>query len=130
MTSRDIHHLAESHLAAYHFSKLMMISAILILQAGCNTDPMPHQQESPQERVIMVQASCGQCQFGMDGDGCDLAIRLGEKSYFVDGSGIDDHGDAHHENGLCNCVRNAEVSGKIIDGRFKVTQFELLPTQD
>ena len=25
-----------------------------------------------------VEASCGQCQFAMEGGGCDLAIRIGE----------------------------------------------------
>ena len=73
-----------------------------------------------------VEASCGQCQFGMDGSGCDLAIRIGDNSYWVDGTGIDDHGDAHGEDGLCNCVRKAIVSGEIKEGRFHVSSFELV----
>ena len=73
-----------------------------------------------------VEASCGQCQFGMEGSGCDLAIRIDGNCFWVDGNGIDDHGDAHGEDGLCNCIRDAIVSGKIIDGRIAVTSFELL----
>ena len=46
-----------------------------------------------------VDASCGQCQLGMPGNGGDLAIRLKGKVYYVDGSSIDDHGDAHADAG-------------------------------
>ena len=28
--------------------------------------------------------------------GCDLAVRIDGKSYFVEGTKIDEHGDAHH----------------------------------
>ena len=73
-----------------------------------------------------VEASCGQCQFGMEGSGCDLAIRIGDNSYWVDGTGIDDHGDAHGEDGLCNCIRKAIVSGEIKDDRIHVRSFELV----
>jgi hypothetical protein len=30
----------------------------------------------------------------MEGHGCELAVRIDGKSYFVDGSSIDSHGDA------------------------------------
>lgn len=75
----------------------------------------------------VVEASCGQCQFAMNGDGCDLAVRINGQGYYVDGSHIDDHGDAHGEAGLCNCVRMARVTGKIQGGRFVATAFEVLP---
>ena len=78
----------------------------------------------------IVEASCGQCQFGMEGNGCDLAVRIDGKSYYVDGSNIDDHGDAHGDDGLCNCIRNAKVAGEIKDGRFVATSFEVLPKDD
>lgn len=73
-----------------------------------------------------VDAGCGQCLFGLEGDGCDLAIQMGSDAYFVDGSHIDDHGDAHADDGLCNAIRPAVVSGTIADGRFAATSFELL----
>jgi hypothetical protein len=75
----------------------------------------------------IVEASCGQCQLGLDGEGCSLAVRIGDTSYFVDGTGLDDHGDAHGDEGMCNCIRRAKVSGDVVDGRFVATQFELLP---
>ncbi|MEZ5275827.1 MAG: DUF6370 family protein [Opitutaceae bacterium] len=74
----------------------------------------------------VVAASCGQCQFGMEGDSCDLAVRINGQAYFVDGTGIDDHGDAHATDGFCSAVRSARVAGSIIDGRFHATSFVLL----
>jgi hypothetical protein len=74
-----------------------------------------------------VEAACGECQFGMPGNGCDLAVRMDGQSYFVDGTGIDDHGDAHGGDGLCNAVRKARVSGTVRGERFVATAFELLP---
>jgi hypothetical protein len=38
--------------------------------------------------------------FGMEGHGCELAVRIDGKSYFVDGSSIDSHGDAHAKDGF------------------------------
>ena len=75
-----------------------------------------------------VEASCGQCQFGMTGDGCNLAIRHGGVAYFVNGSAIDDHGDAHAADGFCNAVRKAEVSGRVEYGKFVATAFQLVDT--
>lgn len=77
----------------------------------------------------IVEVSCGECQFGMKGKGCDLAIRIDGKSYFVDGTKIDDHGDAHAKDGFCEAIRKAKVTGKIVNNRFKATSFTLLPEQ-
>lgn len=75
----------------------------------------------------VVEASCGQCQFHLSGKGCDLAVRIDGKAYFVDGTGIDDHGDAHAKDGLCARIRKARVSGRIVNNRFQATSFKLLP---
>jgi hypothetical protein len=75
---------------------------------------------------LVVEAACGQCQFGLPGHEYDLAVRIDGESYFVDGTDIDDHGDAHAEDGFCNAVRQARVTGHIEDGRFVATSFELL----
>ncbi|MCA0348847.1 MAG: hypothetical protein LCH35_06270 [Bacteroidetes bacterium] len=86
-------------------------------------------QEKP--KVQIVEASCGQCQFGMkDKKGCDLAVRIDGKSYFVDGTKLDDHGDAHAEDGFCSAVRKAEVVGEVKDNKFVVSYFKLLPIKE
>lgn len=76
----------------------------------------------------VVEASCGQCQFGMGGDGCDLAIRYQGQTWFVEGTSIDDHGDAHSDDGFCNAIRQARVTGKVEGDRFLVESFELVDT--
>lgn len=79
------------------------------------------------KKILTAEASCGQCQFGLKAKGCDLAVRLDGNSYFVDGTSIDQHGDAHATDGFCEAIRKAEVQGAVINGRFKATYFKLLP---
>ena len=75
----------------------------------------------------VVDAACGQCQFRMtEKSGCDLAVKIDGESYFVDGTTIHDHGDAHANDGFCRAIRQAEVKGEIIDGRFKAESFTLV----
>lgn len=78
----------------------------------------------------IVEASCGQCQFGMTSKkGCDLAVKIDGKSYFVTQTKIDQHGDAHAEDGFCNAIRKAKVTGTIKEEVFEVASFELLPAK-
>jgi hypothetical protein len=100
---------------------------IIILFIAIISFSVVAQETKEQPKKQIVEASCGQCQFGMEGKACDLAIRIDGKSYFVDGTHIDQHGDAHAANGFCAKVRKADVVGEIVDNRFKVTYFKLLP---
>lgn len=84
------------------------------------------QDKKATKKVQIVEASCGQCQFKMDGKGCDLAIRIDGKTYFVDGTSLNSHGDAHAEDGFCSAIRKAAVTGEVVDNRFKATSFKLL----
>lgn len=84
-------------------------------------------KEAPKTQI--VEASCGQCQFGMEGHGCELAVRIDGKSYFVDGTSIDSHGDAHANDGFCASIRKAAVVGEIKNNRFVVSTFKLLPEE-
>lgn len=77
------------------------------------------------KKVQVVDASCGECQFKMPGKGCHLAVRIEDKTYFVDGTSIDDHGDAHAKEGFCESIRKADVQGEVVEGRFKVSYFKL-----
>ena len=92
---------------------------------------VPAKTDSPIEDDLsinqVVEAACGQCQFRMtEKSGCDLAIIIDGESYFVDGTTIHDHGDAHADDGFCRAIRQAEVKGEIIDGRFKAESFTLV----
>ena len=76
----------------------------------------------------LVTASCATCIFEMkDVTGCKLAVEIDGRHVLVEGTGIDDHGDAHAGDGLCNASRKAVVSGKIKEGVFVSTAFKLLP---
>jgi hypothetical protein len=87
-----------------------------------------HAQDKKElQKTQIVEASCGQCQFGMKGYGCELAVLIDGKPYFVDGTSIDSHGDAHADEGFCATKRKAEVVGEIIDNRFKAYSFKLIP---
>lgn len=81
---------------------------------------------NPKNSTNEVQATCGTCMFKMEGKGCHLAIKLNGKNYFVDGTGIDDHGDAHDNEGFCNAIKKAKVQGKVIGDRFLASYFELI----
>jgi hypothetical protein len=80
-----------------------------------------------EQKAQTVDASCGQCKFGMAGKGCTLAVRIDGKPYFVDGTDINQHGDAHAQDGFCSAIRQAEVTGEVVGDKFKATSFKLLP---
>lgn len=78
------------------------------------------------KKIQVVETACGQCQLGLKAPGCSLAVKIDGQAYFVDGTTIDEHGDAHAADGFCNAVRKAEVQGTVKKGRFKATYFRLL----
>ncbi|WP_222840576.1 DUF6370 family protein [Hymenobacter puniceus] len=107
---------------------LLLVATAPTLHAQSVKAPTARLSEpAPNVPVLQVDASCGQCRLGLKGKDCDLAIRMDGKAYFVDGTTIDSHGDAHADNGFCNTVRKAEVQGTLVDNRFKATYFRLLP---
>jgi hypothetical protein len=97
---------------------LLFLFSVLLVNAQDKKEKLKSQ---------IVETSCGQCRFGMEGHDCELAVRIDGKSYFVDGTSIDAHGDAHAGDGFCTTIRKAEVVGEIIDNRFKVSSFKLIP---
>ncbi|CAC9974202.1 DUF6370 family protein [Flavobacterium panici] len=96
---------------------------VLFLFVGIATQA---QSKKVIDKPTIVEASCGECQFGMKGKSCDLAVRIDGKTYFVDGTTIHDHGDAHSEKGFCNAISKALVTGEIVNNRFKATSFTLV----
>ncbi|MDX1927057.1 MAG: DUF6370 family protein [Pirellulaceae bacterium] len=117
---------------------LIILVSCLLLTVGCQpstvalTDSKQTSSHEQNSHVVsqVVDASCGECQFNMEGKGCDLAVRIDGKPYFVDGAKMDDHGDAHSQHGMCNAIRKAKVTGEIKDGRFVASAFELQPVHD
>jgi hypothetical protein len=96
---------------------------------GQKSDPKVSTPD-PNKKIQIVETACGECQFKLSGKGCDLAVRIDGRSYFVDGTDIDSHGDAHAKDGFCNAVRKAEVQGEIVNDRFKVTYFKVLKSPE
>ena len=99
----------------------LLLHAIPCFAIGQST----HTPDSTKQTLI-VEASCGQCQFGLKGDGCRLAVRIDGKAYFVKGTDIDAHGDAHAKDGFCEAIRSAEVQGEVMNDEFVLTYFKLL----
>jgi hypothetical protein len=104
---------------------VILITAFFAMQVKgqVKTDPAP----DPGKKIQTVEASCGLCQFGMKAEDCILAVRIDGKTYWVDGTDIDSHGDAHAADGFCKAIRKAEVQGEIVNNRFQASYFKLLP---
>lgn len=101
---------------------------LLLVLASCGAPERSGRLVDGRAQDVLVEASCGQCQFGVEGDGCDLAVRFADGLVApVAGTGIDDHGDAHGEQGFCNAVRRARVSGRLEADVLQVESFELVP---
>lgn len=105
-----------------------LIISMLALHTAVSAQTVPNKIAVPDstKKIMLVEASCGECNFKMEGKGCELAVRINGKAYFVDGTKIDDHGDAHGAEGFCEAIRKAEVQGEIVNNRFKATYFKLL----
>ena len=80
---------------------------------------------NPEMSLIKTEASCGICMLNMKGKECELAVKIKDSTYYVVGTGIDDHGDAHSDSGFCNAIRKADVQGKVMNNKFHVTYFKL-----
>ncbi|HEX7903530.1 MAG TPA: DUF6370 family protein [Chitinophagaceae bacterium] len=104
----------------------LLVVIFLASAANGQTPATNIHKADPTKKIQVVEASCGECQFKLAGKGCDLAVRINGKAYFVDGTSIDEHGDAHAKDGFCEAIRKAEVQGEIVDNRFKATYFKLI----
>lgn len=108
--------------------RLPVTCLLMLTICGCAAqDRGPTAVSLAEGEAQLVEAGCGTCIFHMpDVEGCPLAVRIDGKPYLVQGSDIDDHGDAHADDGLCNAARQARVAGHIEDDVFVATQFELI----
>ena len=112
----------------------MKILIFVITAALMSTDAFAQNASEQKKKKTtdpqVVETACGECQFGLTGKGCHLAVKIDGQAYYVDGTEIDKHGDAHAKDGFCNTIRKAEVTGKVKKGRFKVKSFKLLSASD
>ncbi len=107
---------------------MKLLYCLIALCMGTLT--MQAQESKEKTNPQRVEVSCGQCQFGMkDKKGCDLAIRVDGKTYFVSGTGLNDHGDAHAHDGFCSAIRQADVIGEVKNNLFVVSSFKLIPVK-
>ena len=104
----------------------LFFTVAVFAQSQSSTSSKP----DPTKSITYLDASCGKCKFGLESNSCELAIRKDGKVYLVEGTSINDHGDAHAKNGLCNAVRIAAVQGEIIDNTFKAGYFKLLSAKE
>tara|TARA_B110000091_G_scaffold152516_1_gene162363 strand:+ start:318 stop:626 length:309 start_codon:yes stop_codon:yes gene_type:complete len=98
--------------------KKIIVLSLLILASCANKNEVKQ----------VAEISCGQCQFELDSEGgCDLAIRIDDKAYFIEGFGINDFGDAHAEHtGFCEVIRKGEIVGELINDKFVASSIKLL----
>ena len=98
----------------------VLLLGTLVVQAQTKTNKIEKKE---------VEIACGECMFKLPGKGCDLAVRIDGIAYFVDGRSIHDFGDAHADNGFCNAIGKAVVTGEIVDNRFKAQSVQLVETK-
>lgn len=106
-----------------------IILIILFAMSLINANAQDISKPDSTKKILTVEASCGQCQFGLKGEGCKLAVRIDGKAYFVKGTDIDSHGDAHAKDGFCEAIRKAEVQGEVVNNEFVLTYFKLVDTK-
>jgi hypothetical protein len=101
--------------------KFKLLFIALLIFSSCATSKRNRDIEG------IYEIACGKCIYDMTGDECDLAILIDEKHYYVEGSGVSDHGDEHADDGLCETSRKAQVKGKINYGIFKAEYVKIIP---
>ena len=100
---------------------------IFLLIIDISTIAQQFSSDTPGMRVnLIVDASCAKCQFNKADDECLLAVEINSEIYYVDGTTIDEHGDAHGSDGFCNVIRKAHVEGVIDGNKFLFEKFSLL----
>jgi hypothetical protein len=106
--------------------KSFILFSLLFISSLSFGQNSPKRTLDPNKKTLIVEASCGQCQFKMAGKGCTLAVRIDGKSYFVEKADIDEFGDAHAKEGFCNAIRKAKVQGEIVGEKFVASYFEII----
>jgi hypothetical protein len=112
------------------FYSILLLFSVVSAIAQTKSKETISSQPDPSQKIMTVEAACGECLFGLSGKGCDLAIRMNGHAYFVDGTNINSHGDAHGADGFCEAISKADVQGKVVTGRFKATYFKVIKEKE
>ena len=107
----------------------LLLLTHFVFTAAFSQDARTHFVPDTTKPIQVVDVACGTCKFGLAGTDCLLAARIESKAYFIEGTKIDDHGDAHASQGFCKAIRRAEVQGAVMNEKFVVTYFKLLPVK-
>ncbi len=118
--------LRDKRIIMKSFCSVLFFSFLFSAATAQTTDAVAAKPDET-KAIQLVEVSCGKCKLGLPGKSCDLAVRINDKAYYVDGADIDNYGDAHAHDGMCNAIRKAEVQGELVDNRFKITYIKLLP---
>ena len=127
-------------------SNKLLISVGLIFNfiiAGCggcqiNNNVDTHQKNSSFINKIslsgnvegFVIASCNKCNLGQTKDKkCSMGIQIDNNIYEVKNHSHN-HDSAHNNDGICNALRIAYVSGKIRSNNFYANNFELIKSPE
>lgn len=95
---------------------------------SATSEPTPSASSKAVLTGATAEAGCATCIYKMKGvTGCKLAVKIEGETYLVEGSAIDEYGDAHADDGLCNTARKATVSGQVKGDKFVASKIELLP---
>jgi Family of unknown function (DUF6370) len=105
----------------------LILALGLALNATAQTTAAQTGTRDFKKTLYEAEVSCGKCKLGLAGKTCEMAVRIDNKSYYVDGADIDSFGDAHAHDGLCNAIRPAEVQGELVNGRYRISYIKLLP---
>ena len=118
---------------------VFMLSANFIL-AGCGGCQINNKVEKNEKTSAFINkvpygnsivegfvvASCNKCNFGkMRDKKCSMGIKIDKNVYNVVGHD-GNHDDAHNNDGICNALRVAYVSGNIKKNTFYADNFELI----
>ncbi len=110
------------------------LQSLLFLFALCTLPLMGCEDASADAATVevndeVIEVACGMCQLNMDASSCEPAVRIEGKTYFMDGAPAELTEHEHDADGICMCIREAKVTGKVVDGRFKAEKFELQPQE-
>ena len=120
-------------------SLLLAMTMINLLLSGCGGCQVNNSIEPAKDSSAFINnipyggqidgfviASCGKCNLGQYGyKKCNMSIRIGQMVYEIV-SYEHDHSKAHENDGICNALRIAHVSGEVKSGKFYADQFQLI----